>query len=161
MRGVFSSHMHVKTRPALSTFVDPGTDHEQDACLATNHVRQGREDEGRVALVSLSGCMYALVSLIAVLVSWLTVPCTMPCHAMHQGSIVVFDAAYAPFIRTPGVPKSIFEIEGSRTCCIEVGGYFLPRPAATLSLQQMSAASGKRRGVTVAFSWVFGLVKVG
>lgn len=37
-----------------------------------------------------------------------------------QGSIVVFDAAYAPFIRTPGVPKSIFEIEGARTCCIEV-----------------------------------------
>lgn len=38
----------------------------------------------------------------------------------RQGSIVVFDAAYAPFIRTPGVPKSIFEIEGSRSCCIEV-----------------------------------------
>lgn len=44
------------------------------------------------------------------------------CLAAHdcQGSIVVFDAAYAPFIRTPGVPKSIFEIEGARTCCIEV-----------------------------------------
>lgn len=34
----------------------------------------------------------------------------------------MFDAAYAPFIRTPGVPKSIFEIEGSRSCCIEVRG---------------------------------------
>lgn len=44
----------------------------------------------------------------------------------YQGSIVVFDAAYAPFIRTPGVPKSIFEIEGSRTCCIEVSRFFLP-----------------------------------
>lgn len=40
--------------------------------------------------------------------------------AFAQGSIVVFDAAYAPFIRTPGVPKSIFEIEGARSCCIEV-----------------------------------------
>ena len=39
----------------------------------------------------------------------------------RQGSIVVFDAAYAPFIRTPGVPQSIFEIEGARSCCIEVG----------------------------------------
>jgi Aminotransferase class I and II len=42
-------------------------------------------------------------------------------HAKKQGSIVVFDAAYAPFIRSPGVPKSIFEIEGARSCCIEVG----------------------------------------
>lgn len=33
---------------------------------------------------------------------------------------MVFDAAYAPFIRTPGIPKSIFEIEGARSCCIEV-----------------------------------------
>jgi Aminotransferase class I and II len=42
-------------------------------------------------------------------------------HAKKQGSIVVFDAAYAPFIRSPGVPQSIFEIEGARSCCIEVG----------------------------------------
>lgn len=44
-------------------------------------------------------------------------------HANEKGSIVVFDAAYAPFIRTPGVPKSIFEIEGARTCCIEVNSF--------------------------------------
>ncbi|CAM9344205.1 unnamed protein product [Phaeothamnion confervicola] len=44
-------------------------------------------------------------------------------HAKKQGSIVVFDAAYAPFIRTPGVPKSIFEIEGARQCCIEVNSF--------------------------------------
>merc|ERR1712070_1227896 len=36
------------------------------------------------------------------------------------GSIVVYDAAYAPFVKSDDVPKSIFEIEGSRTCCIEV-----------------------------------------
>ena len=28
----------------------------------------------------------------------------------ERGSILVFDAAYAPFIRSPNVPKSIFEI---------------------------------------------------
>jgi sugar/nucleoside kinase (ribokinase family) len=44
-------------------------------------------------------------------------------HAKKQGSIVVFDAAYAPFIRSPGVPKSIFEIEGARECCIEARLY--------------------------------------
>lgn len=41
-------------------------------------------------------------------------------HASEKGSIVVFDAAYAPFIRSPEVPKSIFEIDGARSCCIEV-----------------------------------------
>ncbi|CAM9686073.1 unnamed protein product [Ascophyllum nodosum] len=44
-------------------------------------------------------------------------------HAREKGSIVVFDAAYAPFIRTPGVPQSIFEIEGARSCCIEVNSF--------------------------------------
>ncbi|KAJ8605226.1 hypothetical protein CTAYLR_000478 [Chrysophaeum taylorii] len=44
-------------------------------------------------------------------------------RARADGSIVVFDAAYAPFIRTPGVPKSIFEIEGARECAIEVNSF--------------------------------------
>ncbi|CAM9786860.1 unnamed protein product [Heterosigma akashiwo] len=43
-------------------------------------------------------------------------------YAKDQGSILVFDAAYAPFIRTPGVPKSIYEVEGAREVAIEVGG---------------------------------------
>lgn len=41
----------------------------------------------------------------------------------ERGSILVFDAAYAPFIRSEGVPKSIFEIEGSKTCAIEVNSF--------------------------------------
>jgi len=44
-------------------------------------------------------------------------------HANEVGSIIVFDAAYAPFIRSPNVPKSIFDIEGSRTCAIEVNSF--------------------------------------
>ena len=36
---------------------------------------------------------------------------------------MVFDAAYAPFIRTPGVPKSIFECEGARDVAIEVNSF--------------------------------------
>mmetsp|Transcript_20866 Transcript_20866/g.65677 ORF Transcript_20866/g.65677 Transcript_20866/m.65677 type:complete len:432 (-) Transcript_20866:78-1373(-) len=44
-------------------------------------------------------------------------------RARADGSIVVFDAAYAPFIRTPGVPKSIFDIDGAETCCIEVNSF--------------------------------------
>ncbi|KAL7460553.1 hypothetical protein ACHAXS_001000 [Conticribra weissflogii] len=41
----------------------------------------------------------------------------------EQGSILVFDAAYAPFIRSEGVPKSIFEIEGAREVAIEVNSF--------------------------------------
>ena len=40
--------------------------------------------------------------------------------ALDRGSIIVFDAAYAPFIRSPDVPKSIYEIEGAELCAIEV-----------------------------------------
>lgn len=65
---------------------------------------------------------------------------------LRQGSIVVFDAAYAPFIRTPGVPKSIFEIEGARSCCIEVRGEVFE--AVRMMRQSLLAASR----VTVFFS---------
>lgn len=41
----------------------------------------------------------------------------------ERGSILVFDAAYAPFIRTPGVPKSVFEIEGAQEVAIEVNSF--------------------------------------
>ena len=41
----------------------------------------------------------------------------------ERGSILVFDAAYAPFIRTPGVPKSVFEIEGAKEVAIEVNSF--------------------------------------
>lgn len=41
----------------------------------------------------------------------------------ERGSILVFDAAYAPFIRTEGVPKSIFEIDGAREVAIECNSF--------------------------------------
>ncbi|KAL7544713.1 hypothetical protein ACHAWF_008080, partial [Thalassiosira exigua] len=41
----------------------------------------------------------------------------------ERGSILIFDAAYAPFIRSEGVPKSIFEIEGAREVAIECNSF--------------------------------------
>ena len=41
----------------------------------------------------------------------------------ERGSILVFDAAYAPFIRSDNVPKSIFEIEGAKDVAIEVNSF--------------------------------------
>lgn len=40
-----------------------------------------------------------------------------------NGSFLVYDAAYAPFIRNPEVPKSIFEVEGARSVAIEVNSF--------------------------------------
>lgn len=40
-------------------------------------------------------------------------------YARKEGSIILFDAAYEAFVRTPGVPRSIYEIEGAQECAIE------------------------------------------
>ncbi len=38
-------------------------------------------------------------------------------------ALIIFDAAYEAFIRTPGVPHSIYECEGARKCAIEFRSY--------------------------------------
>jgi LL-diaminopimelate aminotransferase len=44
----------------------------------------------------------------------------------EKGSIIIFDAAYAEYIRDPELPKTIFEIEGAKTCAIEVNSFSKP-----------------------------------
>jgi LL-diaminopimelate aminotransferase len=46
--------------------------------------------------------------------------------AREKGVLIIFDAAYAGFIRERALPKSIFEIEGARTCAIEVNSFSKP-----------------------------------
>ena len=40
----------------------------------------------------------------------------------HQ-ALILFDSAYEAFIRTPGIPHSIYECAGARTCAIEFRSY--------------------------------------
>ena len=40
-------------------------------------------------------------------------------YAKANDAIILFDAAYEAFIQDPQIPRSIFEIEGARDCCIE------------------------------------------
>ncbi len=40
-------------------------------------------------------------------------------YANDNGSIILYDSAYEAFITEENVPKSIYEIEGARTCAIE------------------------------------------
>ena len=43
--------------------------------------------------------------------------------ANARRSLIIFDAAYEAFIRTPGIPHSIYECEGAKSCAIEVRSY--------------------------------------
>jgi LL-diaminopimelate aminotransferase len=46
--------------------------------------------------------------------------------AREAGSIIIYDAAYAEYIRDPELPKSIFEREGARSCASEVTSFSKP-----------------------------------
>ena len=46
--------------------------------------------------------------------------------ANKNGCIIIFDAAYREFIRDENLPKTIFEIEGSRTCAMDLNSFSKP-----------------------------------
>ena len=59
-------------------------------------------------------------------------------YAVKTDSVILFDAAYEAFITDPVIPHSIFEIEGSGTCAIEIS-----------SLSKTAGFTGTRCGYTV------------
>mmetsp|Transcript_12449 Transcript_12449/g.37435 ORF Transcript_12449/g.37435 Transcript_12449/m.37435 type:complete len:460 (+) Transcript_12449:201-1580(+) len=59
-------------------------------------------------------------------------------HARKNGSIIVYDAAYALYISDRNCPKSIFEIPGAETCAME-----------TCSFSKYAGFTGVRLGWTV------------
>ena len=59
-------------------------------------------------------------------------------YANQNSSVIIFDAAYEAFIEEPDLPRSIFEIEGARTCAIEI-----------CSLSKTAGFTGTRLGYTV------------
>ncbi len=46
--------------------------------------------------------------------------------ANSNSCIIIYDAAYREFIRDENLPKTIFEIQGSRTCSIEINSFSKP-----------------------------------
>ena len=44
-------------------------------------------------------------------------------YANAHGSVIIFDAAYESYITSPGVPHSIYECEGAKTCAIELRSF--------------------------------------
>lgn len=59
-------------------------------------------------------------------------------YANENNSLIIYDAAYEAFITEEDVPRSIMEIEGSRTCAIEM-----------CSLSKTAGFTGTRCGYTV------------
>lgn len=44
-------------------------------------------------------------------------------YARREKAVIIFDAAYSFFISDPDLPRSIFEIDGAETCCIELSSF--------------------------------------
>lgn len=59
-------------------------------------------------------------------------------YAIDNKAIIIYDAAYEAFITEPSIPRSIFEIEGSRQCAIEI-----------CSLSKTAGFTGMRCGYTI------------
>ena len=59
-------------------------------------------------------------------------------YANACNAVIIFDAAYEAFISDENVPHSIFEVEGARTCAIEIS-----------SLSKTAGFTGTRCGYTV------------
>lgn len=59
-------------------------------------------------------------------------------YAHQHDALILFDAAYEAYISDPGIPHSIFEIDGARECAIELR-----------SFSKISGFTGVRCGFTV------------
>ncbi|MGN0701485.1 MAG: LL-diaminopimelate aminotransferase [Oscillospiraceae bacterium] len=59
-------------------------------------------------------------------------------YALANNAVIIYDAAYEAFITQPGIPRSIFCIEGAKKCAIEI-----------CSLSKTAGFTGTRCGYTV------------
>ena len=59
-------------------------------------------------------------------------------YAHDNGSIIIYDTAYAPYVSDPDCPKTIFELDGSKEVAIE-----------TCSFSKFAGFTGVRLGWTV------------
>jgi len=59
-------------------------------------------------------------------------------YANAQNALIIFDAAYEAFVQDKSLPHSIFEIEGARTCAIEI-----------CSFSKTAGFTGTRCGYTI------------
>jgi LL-diaminopimelate aminotransferase len=69
-------------------------------------------------------------------------------YALANDAVIFFDAAYEAFITEPGIPHSIYEIEGAKRCAIEfrsfskTAGFTGVRCALTVVPEELMAETG-------------------
>lgn len=59
-------------------------------------------------------------------------------YALDHEALIIFDSAYETFIRTPGLPHTIYEIDGAERCAVEIS-----------SFSKMAGFTGVRCGFTI------------
>ncbi len=80
-------------------------------------------------------------------------------YALANDTVIFFDAAYEAFITEPGIPHSIYEIEGAKRCAIEfrsfskTAGFTGVRCALTVVPEELLAATGNGEKVSLNKLW--------
>ncbi|HUU19013.1 MAG TPA: LL-diaminopimelate aminotransferase [Sedimentisphaerales bacterium] len=80
-------------------------------------------------------------------------------YALENKAIILFDAAYEAFISDPGIPHSIYEVDGAKEAAIEfrsfskTAGFTGLRCAFTVIPKQLKAYTKDGRAVEVAQIW--------
>lgn len=80
-------------------------------------------------------------------------------YAIREKAIIIYDSAYEAYVRTPGIPRSIYEIDGARQVAIEVrsfsktAGFTGLRCGYTVVPASLKASDGKGDDVSLRKLW--------
>jgi LL-diaminopimelate aminotransferase len=81
-------------------------------------------------------------------------------YARGRGAVILYDAAYEAYVREPGVPRSIYEIEGAREAAIEFrslsksAGFTGTRCAFTIVPKELMARTASGERVSLNTLWL-------
>lgn len=81
-------------------------------------------------------------------------------YALANDAVILFDAAYEAFITDPGIPRSIFEIEGAKRCAVEfrsfskTAGFTGVRCGLTVVPEDLTARTASGETVSVNALWL-------
>lgn len=80
-------------------------------------------------------------------------------YAIREKAVIIYDSAYEAYVRTPGVPRSIYEIDGARNVAVEVrsfsktAGFTGLRCGYTVVPSSLMATDGKGNDVSLRKLW--------
>jgi LL-diaminopimelate aminotransferase len=81
-------------------------------------------------------------------------------YARRERAVILYDAAYEAYVREPGVPRSIYEIEGAREVAIEFrsfsksAGFTGTRCAFTVVPKELHGVTGSGERVSLNTLWL-------